>query len=143
EIRSARSGPAYLLLTDVTDGSPQVPVRVLLDDPRVVDAAVGSHRTAPPAGRGPGRRLRPHGARAWRTDDRLSADRSAPRTWLAPAAAEARVRGRSHGPPAGARSGRRAWRRHIRDRRVARAVRSGFAAAVGRRGPRDDSHPAA
>jgi hypothetical protein len=50
EIRSARSGPAYLLLTDVTDGSPQVPVRVLLDDTRVVDAAVVSDRAVPAAG---------------------------------------------------------------------------------------------
>src|SRR5205814_4831297 len=34
EIRSARSGPAYLPLADVAQGSPQLPVQVTLDDRR-------------------------------------------------------------------------------------------------------------
>ena len=48
DIRSARSGPAYLSLADVAEGPPDVPVRVLLDT-RSVAAAVVSDRGEPVA----------------------------------------------------------------------------------------------
>jgi len=50
EIRSARSGPSYLLLADIVDGPPDVPVRVLLDDTRTVDAVILSDRALPAGG---------------------------------------------------------------------------------------------
>jgi hypothetical protein len=50
EIRTTRSGPAYLPLADVAEGSPQVAVQVLLDDSRVVNAVVMSDRATPAPG---------------------------------------------------------------------------------------------
>ena len=44
EIRSARSGPAYLPLTDVAEGPPQAPLHVLLEDARAVEVIVSSDR---------------------------------------------------------------------------------------------------
>lgn len=49
EIRSARSGPAYVPLAGVADGPPQVPVRILLEDIRALDATVVSARGDPAA----------------------------------------------------------------------------------------------
>jgi hypothetical protein len=50
EIRTTRSGPAYVPLADMAEGSPQVAVQVMLDDTRGVNAVVMSDRAAPAAG---------------------------------------------------------------------------------------------
>jgi hypothetical protein len=47
EIRSARSGPAYVTLAELADGPPQAPFRVLLDAGRAIDAVVVSDRAEP------------------------------------------------------------------------------------------------
>jgi hypothetical protein len=44
EVRSARAGPAYLALHEVSGGSPQVPMHVLLDETRAVEMTVVSDR---------------------------------------------------------------------------------------------------
>ena len=50
EVRSARSGPSYLPLSELVEGPPGVPVRVLLDDTRVVNAMILSDRAQPAGG---------------------------------------------------------------------------------------------
>jgi len=50
ELRSARSGPEYLALADVAEGSPQVALTVLLDDPRVVEVTVEAGGAVPAGG---------------------------------------------------------------------------------------------
>jgi hypothetical protein len=50
EIRSARSGPQYLPLADVAQGSPLLPMRALLEDRRDVAVVIASTRGDPAAG---------------------------------------------------------------------------------------------
>lgn len=50
DVRSARSGPAYLLLSEVVEGPPVVPLRILLDEPRILEATVLSDEGRPGGG---------------------------------------------------------------------------------------------
>lgn len=50
EIRAARSGPAYVPIADIADGSALTPVSLLLDDSRTVVATVVSSRGEPAPG---------------------------------------------------------------------------------------------
>jgi hypothetical protein len=49
EVRSAGAGPAYLPLAEVAEGPPQVPLHILLEETRAIDAAVVSERGEPAA----------------------------------------------------------------------------------------------
>jgi hypothetical protein len=47
EVRSARSGPAFVPLSDVAEGPPQVALQILLDETRALEVSVASNRGDP------------------------------------------------------------------------------------------------